>query len=59
MAKKDWIAGAVKHPGALHKQLGVKQGQPIPEAKLVVAAAKGGKIGERARFAQNMKHLKK
>ena len=29
-----WMAGAVKHPGALHKELGVPQGQKIPEKKL-------------------------
>lgn len=59
MSKKNWIQGAVKHPGALHKELDVPQGKPIPEAKLVAAAAKGGKIGERVRFAENMKHTHK
>jgi len=33
MAKK-WIQGAVKHPGALRKELGVKKGEKIPEKKL-------------------------
>ena len=30
----NWIQGAIKHPGALHKELGVPQGQKIPAAKL-------------------------
>lgn len=38
MAKKNWMAGAVKHPGALHRELGVPEGQKIPAAKLNAAA---------------------
>lgn len=56
MAKK-WIAGAIKHPGALHKQLGVPQGQKIPVKQLQSAAAKGGKLGQRARLAQTLKKM--
>ena len=51
MAKK-WIKGAVKKPGELHRDLGVPQGQKIPEAKLDAAAEKPGKVGERARLAK-------
>lgn len=36
--KKHWIQGAIKHPGALHEDLGVPKGQPIPKAKLDKAA---------------------
>ncbi len=50
-----WIAGAIKHPGALHRQLGVPQGQKIPQAKLSAAASKGGTLGRRARFAEELK----
>jgi len=32
-----WIAGAIKHPGALHRSLGVPQGQKIPAKKLAAA----------------------
>ena len=31
---KNWIAGAITHPGALHQQMGVPQGQPIPQQAL-------------------------
>ena len=41
MAKK-WIQGAIKHPGALHKELGVPEGKKIPGKKLAKAAAKKG-----------------
>ena len=56
MAKK-WIQGAIKHPGALHKELGVPMGQKIPASKLAAAAKKGGKLGQRARLAQNLKKM--
>jgi hypothetical protein len=56
MAEK-WIQKAVSKPGALHKQLGVPQGQKIPAKKLAAAASKGGKLGKRARLAQTLKKL--
>jgi len=59
MGQKHWIAGAIKHPGALHKQLGVPEGQKIPEAKLSKAASAGGKLGQRARLAQTLKGMHK
>jgi hypothetical protein len=55
----NWIAGAIKHPGALHKELGVKQGTKIPAAKLARAAKTGGVEGRRARFAEELKGFKK
>lgn len=55
--KKNWIAGAIKHPGALHAELGVKQGTKIPAKKLASAAKKGGKLGRRARLAETLKGL--
>lgn len=53
-----WIAGAIKKPGALHKQLGVPQGEKIPAKKLAKAAEAGGKLGQRARLAQTLKGFK-
>jgi hypothetical protein len=58
MAEK-FIQKAIKHPGALHKELHVKQGEKIPAKKLHAAAKKGGKIGQRARFAETLKKLHK
>jgi len=56
--KKNWIAEAIKKPGALRKELGAKPGKPIPVAKLAAAAKKPGKIGQRARFAETLKGFK-
>lgn len=56
---KNWIAGAIKKPGALRAALGAKPGQPIPAKKLAAAAKKPGKMGQRARLAQTLKGLKK
>jgi hypothetical protein len=54
-----WIQGAIKHPGALHKQLGVPQGKKIPAGKLAKAAKAPGKLGQRARLAETLKGLHK
>jgi len=35
---KNWIKGAIKHPGALHRKLGVPEGQKIPASKMAAAA---------------------
>jgi hypothetical protein len=57
MAEK-WIKGAIKHPGALHKELGVPMGKKIPEGKLAKAAKAGGEEGKRARLAETLKGFK-
>lgn len=59
MAGKKWIAGAIKHPGALHRELGVPEGKKIPAGKLAAAAKQPGKEGKRARLAQTLKGMKK
>ena len=56
---KKWIAGATKHKGALHRALGVPQGEKIPPAKIAKAAKAGGKLGNEARLAQTLGKLKK
>lgn len=58
-AKKKFIQEAIKKPGQLHKDLHVKVGEKIPEKKLKKAEKKGGKIGQRARFAETLKKLRK
>jgi hypothetical protein len=57
MAAKKWIQSAIKHPGALRRQLGAKDN--IPAKKLAAAAKKGGTLGRRARLAQTLKKLHK
>jgi len=57
MAEKKWIQSAIKKPGALRKQLGVKKGEKIPAGKLKEAAKKPGKLGQRARLAMTLKKM--
>jgi len=56
---QNFIAGAIKKPGQLHRDLGVPQGQKIPAAKLEAAAHKPGKVGQRARFAKELRGFNK
>jgi len=53
----NWIKGAIRHPGALRSELGVKAGQNIPAKKLNSAAQKGGVLGRRARLAKTLRKL--
>jgi hypothetical protein len=55
---KNWIQGAISHPGALHKTLGVPQGTKIPVDKIEKAAEGSGKTARRARLALTLRHLR-
>lgn len=58
--KKNWIAGAIKHSGALHKSLKVPKGKPIPASKLKKAEhSKNPTTAKRARLAETLKALPK
>jgi hypothetical protein len=57
--KKDWIKGAIKHPGALRAELGIKKGKKIPAKTLAKAAKSKGKLGQRARLAETLKGFRK
>ena len=57
MAEK-WIQKAIKKPGALRSQLGVKGDKSIPAKTLAKAAKSSGKLGQRARLAQTLKKMK-
>ena len=60
MAKnKKWIQEAIKTPGALRKQMGVKKGEKIPAKALAKAAKAKGKLGQRARLTQTLRKMKK
>ncbi len=56
---EQWIAAAIKKPGALRKSLHIKKGKKIPAKKLNAAAKKGGKLGQRARLAKTLGKLRK
>jgi hypothetical protein len=49
----NWMAKAFNpaNKGALHRELGVPQGQTIPMGRLKSAAGAKGKLGARARLA--------
>jgi hypothetical protein len=52
---KHWIKQAIKHPGALHRDLGVPEGQKIPEAKLDAAKhSENPTVAKRANLAATM-----
>lgn len=56
--KKKWIQGAIKHPGALHKQLHVKAGEKIPAKKLEKAEhSKNPTLRRRANLAKTLKKM--
>lgn len=57
---KNWISGAIKKPGALHKDLGVPAGKKIPESKLKKAEhSKSPLVRKRAALAETLKGFKK
>lgn len=59
MAKK-WIAGAIKHPGSLRKELGVKSGKKIPASKLNAASkSKNPTLRKRADLAKTLRGFNK
>jgi hypothetical protein len=53
-----WIQGAIKHPGALHKALHVKEGEKIPAKKLEKAAhSDNPKLAKQANLAKTLKSM--
>lgn len=59
-SKKQWIQEAVKHPGALHRALGVPQGEKISQAKLMKAEhSRSPLMRKRAHLAETLEHLRK
>lgn len=56
----NWIKGAIKHPGALRKAMGVKEGKNIPVKKLDKAAhSKSPKMRKRAILARTLSSFHK
>lgn len=61
MAKsRKWIKGAIKHPGALHRALGVPEGEKIPAGKMAAAKrSKNPRIRKMAGLAGTLSRLGK
>ena len=58
MSDKNWIKGAIKHPGALRESLHVKEGETIPSGKLQKAAhSDNPTLAKRANLAMTLKKL--
>jgi hypothetical protein len=53
-----WIQAAIKKPGALREQLGIKGKKPIPAKMLGKATKAPGKLGQRARLAKTLRGMK-
>lgn len=60
-AKKMWIKEAVsKHPGKLHRELGVKEGEKVPAKKMKKAEhSKNLTIKKEANLAKTLSKMKK
>ena len=57
---KNWIQKAIKHKGALHKELGVPAGKKIPAKKLAKAAKSSNtKLAQRANLAKTLRGIRK
>lgn len=59
MAEK-WIQKAIKHPGKLHRELGVPQGEKIPAKKLKKAEhSKSPTLRREANLAKTLSKLRR
>lgn len=59
-ADNKFIASAIKHPGSLHRALGVPQGQKIAISKIEAAAKSADKdIARKARLALTLEGIGK
>jgi hypothetical protein len=56
---KRWRALKKHKRGALHKQLGIPVDETIPLRTLESAAKKSGLLGKRARFALNLRKIRR
>jgi hypothetical protein len=55
---KHWIKNAIKRPGALHRALGVPEGEKIPAEKLRKAKhSKNARIRREANLAETLKGM--
>lgn len=56
----NWIKGAIKHPGALHAELGVPEGKKIPAKKMERALhSQNPTMRKQANLANTLKNFKR
>ena len=52
LSEENWIAGAIRRPGQLHRDLGVPEGKKIPRGMIVAATkSKDPQLRRRAYLA--------
>lgn len=57
---KKFIKAAIKHPGALHRELGVPKDKKIPQSKLTKALhSDNPKMRKQANLAKTLRGLRK
>ena len=57
---ENWIQGAIKRPGALHRALNVPEGEKIPEKKIEKAEnSTNQRVARESRLAETLSHLRK
>lgn len=56
---KNWIQGAIKKPGALHKALGVPSGKKIPTNKLAIKKGDSPVMKKRKNLAKTLGRMNK
>jgi len=56
MGTANWIQGAIKRPGQLHRDLGVPQGQRIPQIAIqrALSGDLGPEVEKRAQLARTL-----
>lgn len=60
LKEKNWIKGAIKHKGALHKELGIPEDTKIPKSKIKKAEkSKNPILAKRANLAETLSKFKK
>lgn len=56
----NWIAGATKNKGGLHRSLHIPEGKTIPQGRIHKAEhASNPKVAKQARLAETLEHLHK
>lgn len=59
-AAKNWIAGATKNKGGLHKSLGVPAGEKIPKGRIAKAThSSNPKVRKQADLAMTLSKMRK
>ncbi len=57
---ENWIQGAIKRPGALHRALNVPEGEKIPEKKIEKAEhSSNERLRREANLAMTLKSLRR